>query len=275
MRRRLSIAMSVVGNPPIIFMDEPTTGLDPDNKNHVWSIIQSLKSPSRLILMTTHSMEEAEALCSRIGIMARGELQCIGTSSHLKKKYGKGYTLTINLLKYSPPPPPPHHGHGQGQGVVIDKNSPEYLEAEAQYERHTDQQLVQYVIGQLSSGQGKLISSINRTKKFLIPKVIQGPHGQGQGSERVMHISEIFKEMETHRNELQIREWGLSMSTLEDVFISAVKSGGDDEEEEGPDGGGAGEDELELVEQREKELSALGSESGNGVGAKGHNPLLK
>lgn len=118
MRRRLSIAMSVVGNPPIIFMDgniiyfildyylfyslllfftylfkifliisiEPTTGLDPDNKNHVWSIIQSLKSPDRLILMTTHSMEEAEALCSRIGIMARGELQCIGTSQHLKKK---------------------------------------------------------------------------------------------------------------------------------------------------------------------------------------------
>jgi hypothetical protein len=94
-----------------------------------------------------------------------------------------------------------------------------------------------------------------------------------------MHISEIFKEMEIHRNELQIREWGLSMSTLEDVFISAVKSGGDDEEEEGPDGGGAGEDELELVEQREKDLSALAlrerSESGNGVGAKGHNPLFK
>ena len=98
MRRRLSIAMSIVGNPPIVFMDEPTTGLDPDNRQHVWKIIQSLKKPNRLILMTTHSMEEAEALCTRIGIMAKGEMRCIGSAQHLKSKYGKGYTLTINLL---------------------------------------------------------------------------------------------------------------------------------------------------------------------------------
>ncbi|KAJ1444037.1 P-loop containing nucleoside triphosphate hydrolase protein, partial [Ochromonadaceae sp. CCMP2298] len=79
MRRRLSIAMSLVGDPPILFMDEPTTGLDPDNRQAIWRIIQSIKSPSRLILLTTHSMEEAEALCTRIGIMARGELRCVGT----------------------------------------------------------------------------------------------------------------------------------------------------------------------------------------------------
>lgn len=202
---------------------EPTTGLDPDNKNHVWSIIQSLKSPSRLILMTTHSMEEAEALCSRIGIMARGELQCIGTSSHLKKKYGKGYTLTINLLKYSPPlPPTVPSSLTISSSQLLDKNSSQYLEEERQYDRQTDQQLCDYVINQLSLGHGKLISSINRTKKFLIPKLI--PRQQLGEGERIMNISEIFKEMETHRNELCIREWGLSMATLEDVFISAVRN---------------------------------------------------
>ena len=84
MRRRLTIAMAILGNPPIVLMDEPTTGLDPDNRQQVWKIIQSLKSPDRLILLTTHSMEEAEALCTRIGIMAHGRLMCVGSSQHLK-----------------------------------------------------------------------------------------------------------------------------------------------------------------------------------------------
>lgn len=189
---------------------EPTTGLDPDNKNHVWSIIQSLKSPDRLILMTTHSMEEAEALCSRIGIMARGELQCIGTSQHLKKKYGKGYTLTVNLLKYN--------------SNIINNNGNNNIELllnenerEQRYDNETEKKLIEYVTGSLSFGHGKLLSSINRTKKFLLPKEIGAENN-------VLHISHIFKEMEMNKNLLNIREWGLSMSTLEDVFISAVKN---------------------------------------------------
>ena len=98
MRRRLTIAMAILGNPPIVLMDEPTTGLDPDNRQQVWKIIQSLKSPDRLILLTTHSMEEAEALCTRIGIMAHGRLMCVGSSQHLKTQFGKGYTLTVNCV---------------------------------------------------------------------------------------------------------------------------------------------------------------------------------
>lgn len=153
-------------------------------------------------------MEEAEALCSRIGIMARGELQCIGTSQHLKKKYGKGYTLTVNLLKYN-------------SNVNNNVNNNELLlsenEREQKYDNETEKKLIEYVTGPLSFGHGKLLSSINRTKKFLLPKEI--------GSENnVLHISHIFKEMEMNKNLLNIREWGLSMSTLEDVFISAVKN---------------------------------------------------
>ena len=179
MRRRLSIAMSIVGNPPIVFMDEPTTGLDPDNRQHVWKIIQSLKKPNRLILMTTHSMEEAEALCTRIGIMAKGEMRCIGSAQHLKSKYGKGYTLTINLL-------------------------PTGDEVQQQ------EKLGEFIIDNLSGGQGVLLSSINRTKKFLVPKNAS------------TSISNIFKLMEQNKASLEIREWGLSLSTLEDVFVSTV-----------------------------------------------------
>ena len=98
MRRRLSIAMSIVGDPPIVVMDEPTTGLDPDNRQQVWKIIHRLKSPSRLLIITTHSMEEAETLSTRIAIMARGELRCLGSPQHLKAKFGKGFILTVNSL---------------------------------------------------------------------------------------------------------------------------------------------------------------------------------
>jgi ABC-type multidrug transport system ATPase subunit len=227
-------------------------------------------------------MEEAEALCSRIGIMARGELQCIGTSSHLKKKYGKGYTLTINLLKFSPPA---HRTGTHPHLLAHDKNSSDYLQEEQQYERQTDQQLVQYVTTRLSHGQGKLISSINRTKKFLIPKVIQFPASASSAlapsserpQERVMNISEIFKEMELHRNQLHIREWGLSMSTLEDVFITAVKSSQEEEEERREEA----VDEDERVKMKEKEDRSLAlrdrnesKHSGEQVKA-GGNPLLK
>ena len=57
MRRRLSIGMSIIADPEILYMDEPTTGLDPDNRQQVWKIIQNLRSPKRMILITTHSME--------------------------------------------------------------------------------------------------------------------------------------------------------------------------------------------------------------------------
>ena len=91
MRRRLSVGMAVVGNPQIIMLDEPSTGLDPENRDLLWSIIRSLRSPERAILLTTHLMEEADALCSRIAIMARGRMKCIGSPTHLKARFGSGF----------------------------------------------------------------------------------------------------------------------------------------------------------------------------------------
>jgi len=94
MKRRLSVAISSIGNPSVIFMDEPTTGMDPKSRRQVWEMIEELKV-GRVIIMTTHSMEEAEMLADRVGIMARGTLKCYGTSLFLKNNYGKGYRLTV------------------------------------------------------------------------------------------------------------------------------------------------------------------------------------
>jgi len=92
MKRRLSVAISCIGDPKIIFMDEPTTGMDPVSRRHVWNLIQELKQ-NRVIILTTHSMEEADVLGDRIAIMSHGEIKCLGTPLHLKNKYGDGYRI--------------------------------------------------------------------------------------------------------------------------------------------------------------------------------------
>jgi len=100
MQRRLSIAISLVGSPDIIFLDEPSTGLDPKHRRQLWNILTKDEfRQKRSMVITTHSMEEADTLCTRIGIMTKGVLRCIGSSLHLKSKYGGGYHLYVNCKK--------------------------------------------------------------------------------------------------------------------------------------------------------------------------------
>eukprot|EP00808_Paulinella_micropora_P006538 g17892.t1 len=94
-RRKLSVGVALIGNPRILFLDEPSTGMDPSSRRFMWELIASTMA-GRSVILTTHSMEEAEALCARIGIMVGGRLRCIGTGSHLKHRYGEGYQIDIN-----------------------------------------------------------------------------------------------------------------------------------------------------------------------------------
>jgi ABC-type multidrug transport system ATPase subunit len=96
MKRRLSIAIALLSNPKILFLDEPTTGLDPDMKRSIWEIVEHMRH-GRCIILTTHAMDEAETLCNRIGIMANGSLKCIGTPAHLRKRYGSTFELTFTI----------------------------------------------------------------------------------------------------------------------------------------------------------------------------------
>src|SRR6185312_11461694 len=94
MKRRLSLLISTIGDPRIIFLDEPTTGMDPVNRRHVWSFIENFKR-GRVIVLTTHSMEEADVLGDRISIMAHGRLRALGNAIHLKNRFGAGYRVSL------------------------------------------------------------------------------------------------------------------------------------------------------------------------------------
>ncbi len=78
MRRRMSVALCSVGDPCLILMDEPTTGMDPVSRKQVWELIQKLKK-KRVVIMTTHAMDEAEMLSDKLAVLNHGEVTCVGT----------------------------------------------------------------------------------------------------------------------------------------------------------------------------------------------------
>ena len=85
MRRRLDIAMSLIGNPPIVFLDEPTTGLDPQARMEVWQVVRDLAARGTTVLLTTQYLEEAEQLADRIAILHEGRIIVDGTLPELKR----------------------------------------------------------------------------------------------------------------------------------------------------------------------------------------------
>ncbi|XP_061471616.1 ABC-type organic anion transporter ABCA8-like isoform X2 [Rhineura floridana] len=96
--RKLCFALSMLGNPTLMLLDEPTAGIDPKGKRQVWKAIQTvLKDKNQGAILTTHNMEEAEAVCDRVAIMVTGQLRCLGSIQYLKSKFGKNYLLQIKV----------------------------------------------------------------------------------------------------------------------------------------------------------------------------------
>eukprot|EP00457_Paulinella_chromatophora_P000191 gb/GEZN01000191.1/.p1 GENE.gb/GEZN01000191.1/~~gb/GEZN01000191.1/.p1 ORF type:complete len:1907 (-),score=328.53 gb/GEZN01000191.1/:145-5865(-) len=94
-KRKLSVAVALIGDPPAVFLDEPSTGIDPVSRRFMWDFISQTMA-HRAVMLTTHSMEECEALCTRIGIIGNGELQCIGSAQHLKGRFGETVQIEVS-----------------------------------------------------------------------------------------------------------------------------------------------------------------------------------
>jgi ABC-type multidrug transport system ATPase subunit len=174
MRRRLSVAISLVGDPRIVFLDEPTTGLDPENRRQLWDILAKCKE-GRAMVLTTHSMEEADVLCSRVAVVDQGVMKCIGPQTTLKSRFGGGYHLYLNAVRYS-----------------------------TKAELKTLKQFIQ-----LHLPQAHLASEFNGSLTYQVPK-------------SSCKISWIFQLLEDSKEELGVADWGISQSSLEDVFMQVV-----------------------------------------------------
>ncbi|TPX41335.1 hypothetical protein SeLEV6574_g06147 [Synchytrium endobioticum] len=173
MKRRLSMVIATIGDPKIIFMDEPTTGMDPVNRRHVWSFIENFKK-DRVIVLTTHSMEEADVLGDKIGIMAHGRLRAINTSLGLKSTYGAGYRISI----------------------VTDPHSMNAVKASVT-SRMPEAQLE-------DDAAGALI--------FVLP------------SSATPRLPNFVKNYLDANPDGLIKQWGLSQSTLEEIFLKIIRA---------------------------------------------------
>ena len=98
-KRKLCVALAMIGDPEVILLDEPSAGMDPEARRFMWNVIHEIARTRKQasVVLTTHSMEECEALCSRLGIMVSGVFGCMGTHAEIKKAYGSGRQLQLKL----------------------------------------------------------------------------------------------------------------------------------------------------------------------------------
>ncbi|KAL2089373.1 hypothetical protein ACEWY4_014061 [Coilia grayii] len=128
-KRKLSTAIAMIGCPALVLLDEPTTGMDPHSRRFLWTAILSVIKDGRAVVLTSHSMEECEALCTRLAIMVNGTFKCLGSIQHLKYKFGDGYVITMKV-RASKPGTSPDLGEAE---AFIESSFPGCVQREKHY----------------------------------------------------------------------------------------------------------------------------------------------
>jgi ABC-2 type transport system ATP-binding protein len=95
-KQKTGLALSLVNTPELLFLDEPTTGLDPNARRAIWEVIRGLKAKGKTIILTTHYLDEAQQLCDKVAIMDHGHIVAVGTSEEIIKEHGSGERLEIH-----------------------------------------------------------------------------------------------------------------------------------------------------------------------------------
>jgi len=199
-KRKLSVGIALIGDPAIVFLDEPSTGLDPKSRRFMWNLIaQTMKN--RSVILTTHSMEEAEALCQRIAIIVGGSLRCIGSVQHLKSRYGSGWQVNIKIGE-----------RGNEQKIEV---------VESDFVNRGD-------------GPASPLTPVTRvgrdlqafmTNSFPGATLIDDQHTNftyriDRGN---LTLGQVFRTLEEHRQELSMEAYSVSETSLEQIFLQFAR----------------------------------------------------
>ncbi|CAL1527412.1 unnamed protein product [Lymnaea stagnalis] len=195
MKRRLCVALAFVGGSKTIILDEPTSGVDPHARKNIWNLI-TRNRPGRTILLSTHHLDEADFLSDRIAVMHQGKLLCCGSPSFLKWSFGGGFNLTvvkkdqINMQKSE-------QGEQAESQEVADLRS-----------KSVNNAVLAFI--QNYCPDAKLIEQVGSDLTFNIPKDPQ---------KMTVPFYQFFNQLDLHQEELNFASYGLSDTTLEEVFL--------------------------------------------------------
>jgi len=187
-KRRLWVATSLLGHTPVVFLDEPTSGMDPANRRKLWDLLVHMKNLGRCILFTTHYLDEADLLAERKAVLDKGKVRAVGTSMQLKREFGVGYHLRIVCSPGTPL---------DTQGSIGD--------------------LVRSYIPSASDESSEDCSRAHDaavTWSFILPY------------DQTDHFGPVLLELERRAPELQIVDCSMEMTSLEEVFMALGQAGG-------------------------------------------------
>jgi len=193
-KRKLAYMMSMLGGPRVILLDEPSTGMDPVSRRFFWDTVLAVFNGSsrRCCLLTTHHMEEADVLCSRVAIMVNGEIKCMGSTQHLKSTHGGGYMLEVDVEPST--------------ADIFDEDA-----VSTQQGRVSEE-----ICGQLFVN-ARCTEQFGRHSVYHIPQT------------SVQRLSEVFSHLQRMKQDALISEYSFSQSSLEQVFLELARSQVEDE----------------------------------------------
>lgn len=194
MKRKLCVCMALIGDSEVVLLDEPTAGMDPGARQDVQKLVEREKA-NRTILLTTHYMDEAERLGDWVFIMSHGKLVASGTNQYLKQKFGTGYLLTVVL---------DHNGDKRKMAVILTDVCTHYVkEAER---------------GEMHGQQIEIILPEARKKEFV--PLFQALEAIQDRNYRSNVFDNMPNTLKSQLATLEMRSFGLSLNTLEQVFIT-------------------------------------------------------
>ena len=241
-KRKLSVAISILCNPSIILLDEPATGIDPEARHSMWSIIHRLSIlGNSSVVMSTHSMEEAEILCKKIGIMINGEFVCYGKPKEIKEKYGKGYEINIRIKPINEEQEK-QMLKNMNKDTIVNKDNIDYilikLDKENFIEEFKEGRLGEKIGKYLSLNKdinvSELIASIfyiENALKFIqkakqyFEKIILIEHFDNNflfqiEKKELFGIGLIFTIFEENKDNSFVTEYSIQQASMEQIFIS-------------------------------------------------------
>jgi len=217
-KRKLSLAIALIGNPEVLLLDEPSSGMDPLAKRSMWKTLSRFV-PHRSILLTTHSMEEADALADRVGVLAKHILD-VGTTSHLRTKHGYGFHIHL-VLKSAP-----QSTEQETQGVKswIEERFPG-----AEMEREPWHGQLRFNIPSTSHLPPSPPDPNPDPPEESIKSSSSAEIGKGEGEEP--SVGSLFVLLEENKASLGLEFYSVSVSTFDEIFLKVVKKHGVGEED--------------------------------------------